>query len=268
MVDFLALTERLERVHSGRLALRQPAVSDAWPLFLATRNALFNRHLLWSQPEDELQVWDRVQAIVDATRRGSLSAVSAVVRQTGAWVSLFRFQPYRQQPGVVELGVWTHPAFWQGRVSLELGRACVDAAFALSDVRELVGAAAPANKSSCRLMAACGMAPGAVTPRLHEQGHVVELMEFRLTREAWLQQQPYRAFELTEPRALRPQAPVPPARATRPDPEAAAVPAPAIVIEPLTIDIALPTSEPRRRPVAPEWPREGFAQTVPGALTP
>ena len=43
--DFASLSERLERVYSRRLALRPLSLADAWPLFEATRNPLFNRHI-------------------------------------------------------------------------------------------------------------------------------------------------------------------------------------------------------------------------------
>src|SRR5207237_5531935 len=62
--DFQELTDRLERVYSRRLALRPVSLADAWPLFQATRNPLFNKHLLWDQPEDEHAVLQRIDAIV------------------------------------------------------------------------------------------------------------------------------------------------------------------------------------------------------------
>jgi RimJ/RimL family protein N-acetyltransferase len=184
-VDFFSLSERLERIYTPRLALRPVCVSDAFPLFNATRNELFNKHLLWNRPDDRRQVVDRVDAIIDAARRGRIAAVSAVVRDTGEWVSLFRFIPYARQAGAVEMGIWTHHNFWHGRYSLELGRACVDAAFRFSDTEFLVGAAAVENKSSCTLMRVCGLEPYETVKRPTEDGGTVELLEHRISREAW-----------------------------------------------------------------------------------
>lgn len=184
-IDFLGLTERLERVYSPRLALRQVSLSDAWPLYQTTTNPDFNRYLMWDRPDDDIHVIDRVDSIVEATRRGRMSAVSAVVKATGEWVSLFRFQPHAVDPGLVEMGVWTHYRFWHDQYTLELGRMCVDAAFAFSDTRILVGASSPHNKSSCRLLELCGLVPTKLVNRPHEGGTEVELQEFQIERERW-----------------------------------------------------------------------------------
>lgn len=234
MVDFHELTHRLERIYTPRLALRQVSTADAWPLFKATRNPLFNRHLLWDQPADELAVWDRVNAIVDASRLGKLSAVSAVVRETGAWVSLFRFQPYGQLHDTLDMGVWTHHAYWHGRYSLELGRACVDAAFSFSEVERLIGAAAPANKSSCRLMELCGLSRAQLVQRPCENGQSAELLEHRISRAQWSGLPARRAFVYVDVPARRP------ARASEPDPAFVRVkPESQIVVETLSLDVTM-----------------------------
>ncbi|MEK8053126.1 GNAT family N-acetyltransferase [Ideonella sp. DXS22W] len=183
--DFHQLTLELERAHSRRIALRPVALSDAWPLYQASRNPLFNQHLLWSRPEAEHDVLDRMSVIVEAARKGRLAGISAVVKETGDWISLFRFLPHATRPGAVEMGIWTHDRFWHGRYSLELGRLCVSAAFALSNVDMLVGAAAPENKPSCQLMRLCGLRPLDLVLRDHEAGHKVMLEEFGITRAEW-----------------------------------------------------------------------------------
>ena len=76
--DFLELTHALECSFSERVALRPVALCDAWPLFVATRNPMFNQHLLWAQPDREELVLKRVRLIMEASRRGRLTALSAV----------------------------------------------------------------------------------------------------------------------------------------------------------------------------------------------
>jgi len=185
MVDFHTLTEHFERVHTRRLALRQIALADSWPLFQATGNPLFNKSLLWEQPGDETLVIERVDAIVESARRGRLTAMSAVVKATGEWVSLYRFQPYAANPKFLEMGIWTHDKFWHGRYSLELVRGCIDAAFDLFDIQTLVGAASLVNRSSCKLMELSGMTPTKLVYRQNEAKSEVELQEFEITRAAW-----------------------------------------------------------------------------------
>jgi RimJ/RimL family protein N-acetyltransferase len=188
--DFNVLTERLERAYSTRLALRSVSLSDAWPLFEATRNPLFNRHLLWEAPNSEQELFQRMDAIIEAAKRGRMTALSAVVRKTGEWVSLFRFQPHQRDRQAVEMGIWTHDRFWHGNYSLEIGRLCVDAAFEESDADCLIGAAAPDNKASCRLMQAVGLREYRLVTRSKESGAPIELMEFKVTREEWCELRP------------------------------------------------------------------------------
>ena len=183
--DFSELGQNLQRAHAPRVALRPACLADAWPLFHATRNPLFNRHLLWPQPDHEASVLGRMDLIVTAAAQGRLTALSAVVKETGAWIGLFRFQPYREQPGTLEMGVWIHDRFWHGRYSLEIGRLCVDAAFALSGVERLVGASSPENRGSCRLMEAVGMAATELVRRDTETGLPVLLQEYAITRDLW-----------------------------------------------------------------------------------
>ena len=183
--DFIDLTNQLERVSNRRLAFRPATLSDAWPLYEATKNPLFNRHLMWPQPHNETEVLQRMEAITTAARLGRMSALSVVVKATGEWVSLFRFQPHAGNDKVVEMGIWTHDRFWHGRYSLELGRICIDAAFECSDFDTLVGAAAALNKSSCHLMTAVGMRPTSLVTRTTETGCEVELQEFEITRHEW-----------------------------------------------------------------------------------
>jgi RimJ/RimL family protein N-acetyltransferase len=188
-IDFEDLATELQLVHTARLALRPLALADAWPLWTATKNPAFNAGLLWEQPDNEIQVFERVEAIVQAAHRGRLAALSAVCKETGQWVGLFRFQPYAAVPSGVEMGLWMHPTFWHGRVSLELGKACVNAAFSLSAVQLLVGAAAPSNRGACQLNQLCGMVPTRNIWRKHETLADVELIEHEITRAQWLAQQ-------------------------------------------------------------------------------
>lgn len=203
MTDFIELTEQLERVHTARLALRPIALCDAWPLFEATRNPEFNRNLLWPQPEADVPVLDRIQAIMEVARRGGMTALSAVLKSTGEWVSLYRFQPYEADPLLVEMGIWTHEKFWEDRYSFELTQACVDSAFTLTDIPLLIGGASPDNKASCRILERCGLKPTCVIHRHSETKVERKSQEFQITRVEWLAQRKFGTFDAVPETAIR-----------------------------------------------------------------
>ena len=185
-MDYSTLAYHLERCHTRRIALRPVTLTDAWPLFQATRNSSFNRWLLWPQPDEDLLVRQRVERIVEAATLGRLAAVSAVVKDTGEWISLFRFLPFRGRDDTMEMGIWTHHRFWHGRYSFELGRLCIDVAFSTCpELQRLVGAASPENEPSCRLMELCGLRAGELELRPTEGDQPLLLREYAVTREQW-----------------------------------------------------------------------------------
>ncbi len=182
---FIDLNEGLQRLHSKRLVLRPLCLADAWPLHAATRVPAFNQHLAWAAPEDLQAVVMRVQAIMAASQQGRLSAVSAVNKANGAWVSLFRFLPWKADPSAIELGIWTHVDYWKGEYSLELGHMCIDAAFTLTQASRVVGLALPENRTSCRLMANVCMAPVGMDSRVAENGRRLDVVQYELHRRDW-----------------------------------------------------------------------------------
>lgn len=182
---FIDLNEGLERLHSRRLVLRPLCLADAWPLHAATKVPAFNAHLAWDAPANFEAVVMRVQAIMTASRQGRLAAVSAVNKSTGAWVSLFRFLPWKVDPTTIEVGIWTHVDYWRGEYSLELGHMCIDAAFTLTNASRVVGLSLPENRSSCRLMEKVRMLPVSTDVRIAENGRRLDVVQYELRREAW-----------------------------------------------------------------------------------
>jgi [ribosomal protein S5]-alanine N-acetyltransferase len=182
--DFLDLTQALECSFSRRVALRPVALSDAWPLFAATRNPAFNRHLGWARPDSEEQVLKRVRSIMDASRKGRMAALSAVQPSTGEFIGLFRFMPHATLEETVEMGVWVHDKYWHGRYALELTRLCISAAFSRTKAHQLLGATFPENRGSCHLMESVGMTTLRMTERDVEIGHRA-VREYTITRADW-----------------------------------------------------------------------------------
>ena len=184
--DFLALTETLEQIESEALVFRPVNVADAWPLYLSTRNPQFNATLSWAQPADHAEVVARIAAVMRATRRGQMSAVSAVTRETGALVSIYRFQGYKPDPTFLEMGIWTMCSWWAGGMSTEVTRACVDATFSMSEATVLLAATEHHNRAARKVLGNAGLTPQLDVVRKAECGRIAYLTEYMMTREQWL----------------------------------------------------------------------------------
>ncbi len=190
--DFSELSNRLETVSTERIALRAASLCDAWPLYEATRHPQFNSHLMWPRPDSPEQVLKRMSLVIDAARRGRIAALSAVRRETGEWMCLYRFLPHAEREGVIEMGIWTHTRFWSQGQSFEIARTCLDAAFALSGVQRLLGAAYHDNAPSRALLTKIGLTPARRVTRQTEDGRSVDLLEHEIDRTAWLAQRTWR----------------------------------------------------------------------------
>jgi RimJ/RimL family protein N-acetyltransferase len=201
-IDFGTLTENLERVFTPRLVLRPLALADAWPLYAATRNPKFNRELLWAQPANVQAVLERIEVIMDSARSGRLAALCAVVKDTGEWVSLFRFQPQFADPSLVEMGIWTHDKFWGDHYSFELTSSCVDAAFTFSETPSLCAATSALNRGALGVLAQCGLTPTHLACRRTEQGLENEYQEFMISRAQWMRKSRLSVFEQVPFRAV------------------------------------------------------------------
>lgn len=185
MRDFFELSSRIAGLQTARLVLREASPADAVPLFDATRNPEFNRLLVWPRPDRLEQVRQRMDAICLEHSRGRMCAVSACLKETGAWVGLFRLMPYAAQPQITEIGLWMHPDYWRASLATEIARACIGAAFSLPEVHTVLAATLPANKAALAAMAGFGFSFAGAVIRHHEDGHPVDVVEHSVDREVW-----------------------------------------------------------------------------------
>jgi hypothetical protein len=186
MIDFVSLAQSLEGVETPRLTFRAALPVDGWSLFEATRHELFNRFLSWSQPTDPYQTVARMEAIAQAHLRGDLCALSAIHRETGQWVALFRFLPYRQDPNVVEISLWIHSDFHRASLGMEITRTLVDRAFQVTGMPLMLAASCQENRPAQKVLLKCGFTYHSTVPRPHEDGQPLDLFEYRQTHEEWL----------------------------------------------------------------------------------
>ena len=175
---------RLLGAKSDRLMLREPRLGDAIDLFEATRHPAFNEHLMWDAPPDLGAVRQRMQRVIDRAQAGACAAFAAIDRATGRWAALFRFEP-REQASSAELGLWAHPSYWGAGYGEEVTRLAIEQAFAKTELDAVIACAKPQHQISMRLLERCGLEPIGLSPRAHESGYHVPLMQMMLTRTRW-----------------------------------------------------------------------------------
>lgn len=185
MTDFTQLTRELESVNTPRLTFRSVRPVDGWDLFDATKSDSFNRFLSWTKPTDPYQTVARMEAISEAHLRGDLCALSAIHRESGRWVALFRFLRYRPDPSIVEISLWIHSDFHHDSLGWEITRSLVDRAFAVTTMPLMLAASCQENRPAQRLLQSCGFSYHSIVPRPHEDGYPLHLFEYRQTRQEW-----------------------------------------------------------------------------------
>ncbi len=174
------LSKRAAFYHTERLAMRQMSLSDLWPLWHTTRHPEFNKGVLWSQPDDLVDIARRTDGLSLAAARGDIAAVSAVLKETGQWGAVFRYLMLDEE---LELGLWSHPTLWGKGMGTEVTRLAVFAAFLEMGVASMCARVAASNRPAVRVLEKAGLTHAGVYPSEHESLGMVELQLFRITRE-------------------------------------------------------------------------------------
>lgn len=185
MIDFALLSRAMEQAPIDGLAFREARPADGWVLFDATRNPSFNRYLMWSRPSEPYETVARMESIVDAHHRGDMCALSIMAGDTNQWVGMFRFLRYRHDPKIVEISLWTHSDFYHAFNGLKIVQTALQTLFKVTDVQLVLAGSYPGNRAAQRILEICGFSYDSVVPRPHEDGHMVDLLEFRLSRARW-----------------------------------------------------------------------------------
>jgi RimJ/RimL family protein N-acetyltransferase len=185
MMNLSSLAKALEGLETPRLTIRPALPVDGWELFDATRHNDFNRFLSWSAPSEPYEVVARMEAVVQAHMRGDICALSALHRESGRWIGLFRFLRYRPDPRIVEISLWIHSDFHHDSLGWEITRSLVDRAFHATKMPLMLAASCQDNRPAQRLLLSCGFTYDGVVPRPHEEGHPLHLFEYRQTYEQW-----------------------------------------------------------------------------------
>lgn len=172
--------------YSERLVLRPLLECDVYPLFMAASDPAFNRYLLWDSPSNVSQLSDRIEGILDERRKGRMGVWVAAEITTGAFVALFRAYAIDSPPDVDELhtetGIWLHPHYWMGGLSVEVSSICLDLIFSETPTEVLIAQTHVDNKPSQGLFRVMGLERVRHVDVFHENGSVVSAYYYQIKR--------------------------------------------------------------------------------------
>jgi RimJ/RimL family protein N-acetyltransferase len=175
--------------YSERLVLRPMLECDVYPMFMATTDPAFNRYLLWDAPSSVEQLSDRIEGILDERRKGRMGVWVAAEITTGAFVALFRAYAIDSPPDVDELhtetGIWLHPNYWLGGLSVEVSSISFDLLFDETPVDVLHASTHRENKAGMGLFRSLKLEFLCDSLREHENGSLVPLYSCCLRRNQW-----------------------------------------------------------------------------------
>ncbi|MDO8415240.1 MAG: GNAT family protein [Agitococcus sp.] len=182
-INFHNLNSDMLRFNTRRLGMRPVQLADAKLLFEATQNVHFNKHLLWRAPDTEEASLQRMHAMLTAIETGMLAAGSVIVKDTGEWVGILRYQPVDTDS--IEVGAWTHPKSWGKRHAMEFAIMGPTIPMHVTTIPAVVGRTDADNIASIRLMTLAGMEFSRKFISVGEDGVSRDSHEYALRRENW-----------------------------------------------------------------------------------
>jgi RimJ/RimL family protein N-acetyltransferase len=157
---------------------------------MATTNAAFNRYLMWDAPSTINELSERIKKILDERRKGLMGVWVAAEITTGAFVALFRSFQVESPEGTDELhfetGIWLHPNYWLGGLSVEVSSLSFDLLFDETPVDVLHASTHRENKAGLGLFRSLKLEFLHDSLREHENGSHVSLYSCFLRRNQWV----------------------------------------------------------------------------------
>jgi RimJ/RimL family protein N-acetyltransferase len=150
----------------GNISFRNLAKCDVFPLYKATENELFNKHLAWGT-KNETELTIEVKRLLNEVQSNKAVVISVCEKYTGTWAGLIKFMPY--QDGL-ELTLWIHPNFWNSKLSLRAGAMAVQIAFDYTDTKIIYCRIKKENLAVKRIVEAAGFKFMENIDVMHEDG--------------------------------------------------------------------------------------------------
>jgi RimJ/RimL family protein N-acetyltransferase len=177
------LKNTLDNYRAGQLVFRPLCKGDAFPLFDATRNPEFNRHLLWSAPETVEELIVQVNLLRRDHTLNQAAVYSMCERVTGRWAGFIKFAPYLDAHSI---SFWIHPNFWKSTIASTAIRFVLEASMNYAKLPKLYAYIKEENEPMQNISEKCGYTYLRNIPFEHADGHIVTMKLYELTQENWL----------------------------------------------------------------------------------
>lgn len=175
------------RLETGRLWLRWPRLADAPAIVrLAGDKAVADMTARIPHPYSLAQAEDFVFQLRQANADGC--GLQLAITPKGKPNSLIGMVGIKLSPktGEPSLAYWLGAPFWGKGHATEAARAMIDAAFAYTDIQELIADVRVINPHARRVLEKCGFAyQGSDLKELPARGGIYPVDVFRLDRRAW-----------------------------------------------------------------------------------
>lgn len=181
-----ALVNRLGSIfeyrYSNRIAFRSLSRSDAFPLFMATREAQFNAFLLWKTPEQEGETVAQVDKLIRENTMRRLLALSICERSTGTWWGYTVWKPFKDG---AELSLYLHPCVWNTGVVFASGCAAIDIVMKSCPDMPIYTRVHQNNIKMRKICIGYGFEKTGTDTLTHGEGHEVVVDVFMLDKSRW-----------------------------------------------------------------------------------
>lgn len=112
--DLQKLSYQIKRHCSHNFAFRDLSRADVFPLWEATRNEDFNKHLTWSRPDSLKELIQEIDKLIQENKMNESLSYSIIYQKNGQWAGFCKFGSYLD--GLM-LSLWIHPDYWKTKAA-------------------------------------------------------------------------------------------------------------------------------------------------------
>lgn len=164
------------------IAFRLFTKSDAFPLYQATLNPLFNRKLAWGPPNGFDDVLIQTNLLLREMTSNNSVVISMVEKHTGTWIGIIKFSVYRDS---IIQSLWFHPNYWNKPIIIFGSSAAIDIVFEATELKKIYAKYIVGHSATEKILKRNGYVYIGKDTIPHSNGEIMECDAYELTYENW-----------------------------------------------------------------------------------